>query len=66
MSSQFDLTTGSTKAVDGGKTPTYAGGQCAISRPGHTTAWWMVDLGDLSSIHHITIYPRTENSAWGK
>lgn len=66
MSSQFDQNTGSAKAVDGGKNPTYDGGQCAISAHGHTTAWWRVDLGDLSSIHHIIIYPRTENVAWGK
>lgn len=65
MSSQFDLSTGSAKAVDGGKTPTYAGGQCALSKGGQT-ALWRVDLGVLSSIHHITIYPRTENKQWGK
>lgn len=65
MSSQFDPSTGSAKAVDGGKTPTYAGGQCAQSQGGQT-ALWRVDLGNLSSIHHITIYPRTENLPWGK
>lgn len=64
MSSQFDPSTGSAKAVDGGKTPTYAGGQCAQSQGGQT-ALWRVDLGYLSSIHHIAIYPRTENSPWG-
>lgn len=66
MSSQFDHKTGSAKAVDGLKDRTYAGGQCAISAYGHNTAWWWVDLGDLSSIHHITMYPRTENFPWGK
>lgn len=65
MSSQFDGNTGSAKAVDALKDPTYNGGQCAISKGGET-ALWRVDLGDLSSIHHIIIYPRTENSLWGK
>lgn len=66
MSNQFNSITASAKAVDGGKNSTYAGGQCAISAHGHTTAWWRVDLGDLSSIHHIVMYPRTENIPWGK
>lgn len=65
MSSQLEPSTGSAKAVDGGKNPTYAGGQCAISQGGQT-ALWRVDLGVLSSIHHIAIYPRTENVPWGK
>lgn len=65
MSRQFDKNTGPAKAVDGLKTPTYSGHQCAISMGGQTALWW-VDLGDLSSIHHITIYPRTENLSWGK
>lgn len=65
MSSQFNPSTGSAKAVDGGKNPTYAGRQCALSKGGQT-ALWRVDLGNLSSIHHIKIYPRTENLPWGK
>uniref|UniRef100_A0A8W8M3E8 protein-tyrosine-phosphatase n=1 Tax=Magallana gigas TaxID=29159 RepID=A0A8W8M3E8_MAGGI len=63
MSSQFNPSTGSAKAVDGGKNPTYAGRQCALSKGGQT-ALWRVDLGNLSSIHHIKIYPRTDNLPW--
>lgn len=65
ISSQYAQFTGSEKAVDGGKTPTFFGRQCAISFGGQT-ALWRVDLGYLSSIHHIIIYPRTENNPWSK
>lgn len=67
MSSIFDSRTASDNAVDGNKTDlSLHGGQCAISDSGHKTAWWWVDLGDLSSITNITIYYRTDNAPWGK
>lgn len=67
MSSTYDSLTASDNAVDGDKTDlSHTGGQCAISAVGHKTAWWWVDLGDLSSITNITIYYRTDNAAWGK
>jgi hypothetical protein len=40
------------------------GGQCVISANLKQTATWRVDLEDIISIHSITIYYRTENSAW--
>lgn len=68
MSSTYQQTlTDSYKAVDGQKTDfSYSGGQCAVSADGYKTAWWWVDLGDLSSITNITIYYRTDNVHWGK
>lgn len=67
MSSIFDSRTASDNAVDGNKTDlSHTGGQCAISADGHKTAWWWVDLGDMSSIINITIYYRTDNAPWGK
>lgn len=66
MSSTYDSRTASGNAVDGNKTDlSHTGGQCAISAYGHNTAWWWVDLGDLSSIINITIYYRTDNAPWG-
>lgn len=54
---KFDVS----NAVDGRKTDlSGAGGQCAISCGRQTTTWW-VDLTSIHSIHHITIYFRTEN-----
>ena len=41
-------------------------GQCAISDVGKHEAFWLVDLSSSYSIHHITIYYRTENVLWGK
>lgn len=67
IASTYDSLTASDNAVDGDKTDlSHTGGQCAISADGHKTAWWWVDLGDLSSITNITIYYRTDNAAWGK
>ncbi|XP_056003587.1 multiple epidermal growth factor-like domains protein 10 [Ostrea edulis] len=52
-------------AVDGLKSNLHGwGGQCVASR-GKTKATWRVDLEDIRSIHHVTIYYRTENKAWG-
>ena len=52
-------------AVDGRKTDLSGlGGQCSLSDINKTTATWWVNLGSVLSIHHITIYYRTDNVAW--
>lgn len=67
MSSTYNPNTASDNAVDGDKTDlSHTGGQCAISAVGYKTAWWWVDLGDLSSITNITIHYLTGNAPWGK
>jgi hypothetical protein len=53
--------------VDGLKSDfRYEGGQCVISNNEEQIAAWRVDLGNILSIHHIIIYFRIENAAWGK
>ncbi|XP_062571500.1 multiple epidermal growth factor-like domains protein 10 [Saccostrea cucullata] len=42
------------------------GGQCVISGRQKQTATWWVNLSRIVSIHHVTIYYRTENLPWGK
>lgn len=52
-------------AVDGWKSDLlYNGGQCAVSHNNETATLW-VDLNDVYSIHHITIYFKTDNVRWG-
>ena len=54
-------------AVDGLKSNLSVwGGECVISENEMKTAMWFVDLQEILSIHHITIYYRTENAPWGK
>ena len=53
-------------AVDGLKSDlSFTGGQCVISENKKQTATWWVNLTNILSIHHITIYYRTENEEWG-
>ncbi|XP_052695888.1 uncharacterized protein LOC128174360 [Crassostrea angulata] len=48
-------------AVDGRKSNLdMSGGQCAVSYSVRTATWW-VNLSSIHSIHHITIYFRTNN-----
>ena len=52
-------------AVDGLKSNlSEIGGECVISGNKRTATWW-VNLTKILSIHHITIYYRTENEPWG-
>ncbi|XP_065943730.1 uncharacterized protein [Magallana gigas] len=52
-------------AVDGRKSDLrWDGGQCAVSWGEQTATWW-VNLTYIHSIHHITIYFRTDNKPWG-
>lgn len=52
-------------AVDGRKSDlTRSGGQCVISTTKETATWW-VNLTDIHSIHHITVYYMTNNKSWG-
>lgn len=54
-------------AVDGLKSNLrFDGGQCVVSKDGHRTAIWWVNLTSIHSIHDITIYYRTDNSPWCK
>lgn len=53
-------------AVDGLKRDLRAfGGQCAVSEDKHRTATWWVNLTSIHSIHHITIFYRTDNTNYG-
>nr|XP_022304632.1 multiple epidermal growth factor-like domains protein 10 isoform X4 [Crassostrea virginica] len=52
-------------AVDGLKTNlSIWGGQCVLSDNDKQTATWWVNLTSILSIHHVTIYYRTEVYGW--
>jgi hypothetical protein len=56
----------SSNAVDGLRSDlSIWGGQCAISNTHQRTATWNVDLGEIYTIRHITIFYRTDNVAFG-
>nr|XP_022304881.1 platelet endothelial aggregation receptor 1-like [Crassostrea virginica] len=53
-------------AVDGLKSNlSIWGGQCVFSDNEQQTATWWVNLNNIVSIHHITVYYRTGNAIWG-
>nr|XP_022287543.1 uncharacterized protein LOC111100182 [Crassostrea virginica] len=65
QSKTYNSHTGPEKAVDGMKSDlSHTGGQCALSGSFLKNATWRVDLGDISSVKHITIYYRTDNKTW--
>lgn len=54
-------------AVDGLKSDLSGlNGQCVLSADEQRIATWWVNLTSVMSIHHITIYYRTDNVKWGK
>ena len=56
----------SSNAVDGLKSDLdIYGGQCVFSSDYKYTATWLVNLFDIASIHHVTIYFMTGNYQWG-
>nr|XP_022307322.1 uncharacterized protein LOC111113376 [Crassostrea virginica] len=58
--------TQASNAVDGLKSNlSVFGGQCAVSGNEKLNATWWVNLTNILSIHHITIYYRTGNAMWG-
>nr|XP_022308884.1 cell death abnormality protein 1-like isoform X1 [Crassostrea virginica] len=58
--------TGASNAVDGLRSNlSVFAGQCVISEEGSYNATWWVNLTNIHSIHHITIYYRTGNKKWG-
>lgn len=61
-----DATFDASNAVDGLKSDLSAwGGQCVITADGYRTSIWWVNLNSIHSIHHITIYYRTDNVDYG-
>lgn len=60
-----DNTHTASNAVDGRKSDlTWEGGQCSTSAGRETATWW-VNLTDIRSIHHITIYYMIGLRPWG-
>lgn len=60
-----DNTHNASNAVDGRKSDlTWDGGQCSASAGKDTATWW-INLTDIRSIHHITIYYMVGQRPWG-
>lgn len=61
-----DDTFDASNAVDGLKSDLRGfSGQCVVSANNKEMATWWVNLTSVMSIHHITIYYRTDNVPWG-
>ena len=59
--------TEASNAVDGLKSNLSVWGeQCVISGEYKQTATWWVNLTNILSIHHVSIYYRTGNAPWGE
>lgn len=63
---QGNDTYAASNAVDGRRTNMkWSGGQCAVSGSGGQAATWWVNLTNIHSIHHITIYYLTDEKNFG-
>lgn len=63
----IDAKYSASRAVDGKKSNlSLYGGECTASASFRSTAEWRVDLGNVQSIHHISIQYATNNQVWGE
>ena len=62
-----DIRLSAERAVDGQKSNLYEfGGECTSSAIRESIAEFRVDLGNILSIHHMSIQYATNNKVWGK
>ena len=67
LHSYLDVKYSANRAVDGNRSNlAWWGGECTASVFRKPIAEWRVDLGKVSSIHHIFIQYATNNQVWGE